>query len=204
MSNTKTLLELRTESRQRADQENSEFISDAELTAIVPVKTMQLVERVLNDPEEMVQVGFLDNQISIGTSTVQVTSNLVQGRFPKYEDVIPSSYEKRVRLETELLRRGVRRVALLTNEQSRGILMTYTTGELCLTSSTPEAGEAEIKMPAEYEGEELKIGFNPQYILDVLRVVDESEIFCEMSDAAKPGVLRAGKDFLYVIMPVSV
>ncbi|MBN1766458.1 MAG: DNA polymerase III subunit beta [Sedimentisphaerales bacterium] len=178
--------------------------SDDNQTAIVPGKTMQVVERILHDPEEQVQISFPDNKICINTALVQVLSNLVQGRFPKYSDVIPEGHEKKIKINRELLSSGVRRVALLANEQSKGILLSFSNESLCLTSSTPEAGEAEIRMPVEYQGEEFKIGFNPQYILEALRVVEELDIVFELSDPGKPGVIKAGKDFLYVLMPVTV
>jgi DNA polymerase III subunit beta len=75
---------------------------------------------------------------------------------------------------------------------------------LQLTSSTPEAGEAEVKLPVAYQEEALRIGFNPQYLLEALRVIDEPEVVFELIDGEKPGVIKAGKDFLYVLMPVSV
>jgi DNA polymerase III subunit beta len=178
--------------------------ADLEITAIVPAKAMQLIERMLHDPEEKVQIGVTENQISVSTTAVLVVSNLVQGRFPKYTDVIPDSCEHKVQVNTELLRSGVRRVALLTNDQSRGVSLSFNDNCLQLTSSTPEAGEAEVKLPVAYQEEALRIGFNPQYLLEALRVVDEPEVVFEMIDGEKPGVLRAGKDFLYVLMPVSV
>jgi len=177
---------------------------DDEQMAVVPGKTMQVVERILNDPEEKTQIGFMDNQIYICTTTVQVISNLVQGRFPKYTDVIPENCERKIKVEAELLHSGVRRAALLASEQSKGILLSFTEDSLCLSSSTPEAGDAEVKMPVSYKGEAFDVGFNPQYMLEALRVIEEPEVILEFIDASKPGVIRAGKDFLYVLMPVSV
>jgi DNA polymerase-3 subunit beta len=92
----------------------------------------------------------------------------------------------------------------LTNDQSKGIQLSFTGDKLCLTSSTPEAGDAEINMKIDYKYNDANIGFNPQYLLEVLRVVDEPEVIFEFSDGGRPGILRSGKDFLYVIMPVAV
>jgi DNA polymerase-3 subunit beta len=178
--------------------------ADLERTAIVPAKTMQVVERILHDPDEKLQVGFLEKQIVVRTAAVQVLSNLVQGRFPKYEDVIPDSSERKIQMQSEQLLSGVRRAALLTNEQSKGILLSFSEGNLRLTSSTPEAGEAEVQVPVDYKGDDFSIGFNPQYLLEVLRAMEEPEVVCELTDESKPGVIRAGKDFLYVLMPVTV
>ena len=175
-----------------------------EENAIIPVKAMTVMERILNNPDEIVQISFMGNQITTSTALAKLTCNMIQGRFPKYSDVIPSGCDKTIQIDSEALRSAVRRAALLTNEQSRGILLAFSKGQLCLSSSTPEAGEAEINMEIEYQGEPFKIGFSPQYILDVLRVLTEPQVTCEFSDGNKPGLIRAGKDFLYVVMPVTV
>jgi len=176
---------------------------ETEQTAIIPLKTLMVLERVLNDPEEKVEIVFANNRVVIYTARAELSSTLVQGRFPKYTDVLPTGCDKKTVLQTEAFRSAVRRVALLTNEQSRGVLLTFSKNKLCLTSSAPEAGDAEINMDVNYEGDELKISFNPQYILDMLRVVEEPEITGEFQETNKPGLLRSGKKFLYVLMPVT-
>lgn len=178
--------------------------SEEQQSVIVPVKALLVVEKILRDPEEKVKVGVTDSQVVISTSLVKVAANLVQGRFPKYADVVPKECQTVLTLPVEELRSGVRRASLLATESTKGILMEFTEGQLCLSSSAPESGDAKIEMPIKYTGEKLSIGFNPQYILEVLRVVDVPEVVFELTDGSKPGLLRAGKDFLYVLMPVSV
>ncbi|KPK75755.1 MAG: hypothetical protein AMJ79_09890 [Phycisphaerae bacterium SM23_30] len=186
---------------------DGEVISDekgTERNAVVSIKAMLVLERILTDPDETIHVAFTENQVFTRTALVEVAGNLVQGRFPKYEDVIPTGCDKKVQIQSEGLRSAVRRTALLTNEQSRGIQLSFSGENLCFSSNTPEAGEAEINMKVEYQGAPLKVGFSPQYLLDMLRVVDEAEVTFEFVDGSKPGLMRAGRDFLYVIMPVSV
>ena len=177
---------------------------DIEQTAIVPLKTMAVIERILHDPDEMVTISFSSNQVVIRTALAEVSSNLMQGRFPKYADVIPTGCDKKVSLGTSTLLSAVKRVSLLTTEHSKGVELDFSAGSLRLASSAPEAGDAEIKMPLEYDGAEMKIGFNPQYLLEMLRVVETDEVVLELTDGSKPGLFRAGKDFLYVVMPVTV
>ncbi|MCH9022895.1 MAG: hypothetical protein IID32_09025 [Planctomycetes bacterium] len=138
------------------------------------------------------------------TVVVELTGNLIQGRFPKYEDVIPSDCENRVVVEAAVFENAVRRAALLTNEQSRGVGLSFSEGKIIFRSSSPEVGEAEIKMSVDYSGNEVEIGFNPQYLLDMFRVIDEEKVTFEFGDSKKPGILRCGKAFLYVVMPVMV
>ena len=173
-------------------------------SAIVPVKAMMILERVLHDPQEKITILFSGNQVMFQAATVEVTGTLIQGRFPKYEDVIPSDCENRVIVEAAAFENAVRRAALLTNEQSRGVGLSFSQGKILFSSSSPEVGEAEVNMKVEYNGKEVEIGFNPQYLLDVFRVIDEKEVTFEFGDNKKPGVLRCGKAFLYVVMPVMV
>jgi len=176
----------------------------SEHTAIIPAKAWTAIEKVLHDSEEKVQIFFSGNQMTACTSLAEITSILVQGRFPKYTDVVPIGCTKKAHLEVEAFRSAVRRAALLSTEQSRGVLLSFSEERLCLTSSTPESGDVEINMSISYTGEDMKIGFNPQYLLDALRVIEEPEVTFEFIESAKPGLLNAGKDFRYVIMPVTV
>lgn len=188
----------------RVDGETAAVEKDGEYSAIVPVKTMLLLEKLLGDADEKISIGFTDNQIHINTTLAEVTGNLVQGRFPKYADVIPANTDKKAQIEVEAFRSAVRRGALLSTENSRGVQLSFSDGKLRISSSTPEAGEAEIKMPVTYNGADLEIAFNPAFILEMLRVINEPEIVMEFSDPGKPGLTKAGKDFIYVIMPVTV
>ena len=177
---------------------------DSQNGGIVPIKAMTVLERFIHDADEDVQVAFTANQIVAWTNQAELISNRVQGRFPKYTDVIPKGADKKIQIPSDGLRSAVRKAALLSNEQSRGVLFSITPDKLCITSSTPEAGDAEVNLTVTYQGEPVNIGFNPEYLLDMLRVIEEPEVVCELSDATKPGLIRAGKDFLYVVMPVTV
>lgn len=204
--NAKKLRLVATDGRRLAlvDGEVKPAAKNASNTAIIPVKALALLERMLHDGDEMVNIAFAPNQVVFSTERAEISTSLVQGRFPKYADVIPATSDKKAQLAADAFRHAVRRAALLTNEQSRGVQLHLENDTLHLSSSTPEAGDAEITMPVQYAAEPLTIGFNPQFLLDVLRVVSEPELVFELSDPAKPGLLRAGKDFSYVLMPVTV
>jgi len=176
----------------------------SEQIAIVPVKAMGLIERILYDPDENISVSFLENKVVVTTANVKIMANLVQGRFPKYSDVVPSGCDKTAKMDTEPLHSCIRRAALLTNESSKGIKMEFTKDLLDVSSSTPETGDAEAKMTIKYDGEDFTIGFNPQYVLDLLRIVEAPEVVGEFIANDKPGMFKVNKDFLYVIMPVEV
>lgn len=174
-------------------------------SAIVPAKALNLLLRLFEDAEQTVQVKIADNQILLATDQAVLASNLVEGNFPPYRDVIPKEGDKRATLPTDLFVSAVRRAALLTNEESRGVRMAFGPSGLTLSSRAPEMGEAEINVALpEYSGEPIEIGFNPAYLLDALKVVGESQVQMEFKAPNKPGVLRTGPNFLYVVMPVNL
>jgi len=185
---------------------------EEKVSAIVPSKAMQLIQRCLGDvteAKEPARVVIGEKEILLAAPPVDgarrtVYSRLVDGHFPKYEDVIPKEFDKKATVSTSGFLASVRKAALLTNEESRGVTLKFSAGELVITSRTPEMGEAEIRMAAQYEGEDLEIGFNPAYLMDAAKVVDTEEVTLSLKSASKPGVLTEGKHFTHVIMPVSI
>lgn len=174
-------------------------------SAIVPTKALHMLLRLFNDPDQSVKVKIADNQILFSSEDTLLASNLVEGNFPPYKDVIPKDGDKKATLDTAAIQSAVRRASLLTNDESKGVRLSFSAEGLVLTSRAPEMGEAEVKvdLPA-YVGEPVEIGFNPQFILDALKVVQSDQVTLEFKASNKPGVLRTGPDFLYVIMPVNL
>ena len=184
---------------------------------IVPAKALTLLGKLLDDPNEPVGVAVSDQQIAFAvglepgadepTARAVLCSNLIEAAFPPYEDVIPKDQSIKVGFDREILASAVRRAALLTNEESRGVRMAFS-GQgrtLELSSRVPEMGEAKIDVEvASYEGDDIEIGFNPSYIVDGLKVIDKPEVTVEMKASGKPGLFRSGNDFLYVVMPVTL
>jgi len=133
-----------------------------------------------------------------------VSSNLVEGNFPKYEDIIPKDYEKKLTLNTAQMLSAVRRAALLANEDSKGIRLALDKGSLVLTSRAPETGDAQIDMAVDYSGEPIEIGFNPQFLIDVLRVIGADTFELHLGQPDRPGLIKSGSNFLYIVMPVNL
>ncbi len=183
-------------------------------TCIVPTKALNLLLKLMDNAGADLEVAITENQAFFrlkgaeeGGETMLV-SNLVEGTFPPYEDVIPKDQDKKATFAVEVLSSAVRRAALLTNEESRGVRMAFSPkGEkaLTLSSRAPEMGEAEINVSMEkYEGDEIEIGFNPAFITDALKVLDGEEVILEMKAPNKPGLIRSGQNFVYVVMPVNL
>ncbi len=183
------------------------------VSCIIPSKALNMLLKLVQEHDEAVQIAITDSQIlfSFGTAAspgrAVLVSNLVEGAFPPYEDVIPKDQDKKVTFDRDILSSAVKRAALLTNEESRGVRMHFHGKErqLELASRAPEMGEANVKIDlAGYDGEDIEIGFNPSFIVDALKVLDEPQVIMELKATNKPGLIKSGTDFLYVVMPVNL
>ena len=171
---------------------------------IVPSKAMSLLEKIPSSDKATASVKFADNQLTVMCDMVVISSILVEGSFPKYEDIIPKDHEKKLVLPTAAFHSAVRRAALLASEDSKGIKLSLTKDKMVVTSRTPETGDAQIDMAVEYTGEPMEIGFNPQYLIDVLRVLKADTFELHLGQSDRPGLIKSGSSFLYVVMPVNL
>ncbi len=171
---------------------------------IVPAKTMSLLDKLTGDSSATVSVRLVDNQIALACEPVVISSNLVEGNFPKYEDIIPKDYDKKITLGTGAVLSAVRRAALLANEDSKGIKLALEKGKMTFSSRAPETGDAQIQMPIEYDGEPIEIGFNPQFLMDVMRVIKSETFDLHLGQPDRPGMIKSGNNFLYIVMPVNL
>ena len=171
---------------------------------IVPAKTMLLLEKIGSDQDDTLAVKLMGSQIVIHCDSVIITSNLVEGNFPKYDDIIPKDNDKRLPLPTDAVLSAVRRASLLASEESKGIKLSISNHELVFSGRAPEAGAAEIKMTIEYSGDDISIGFNPQFLSDALRVIKADEFELHLGQPDRPGLIKSGNEFLYVLMPINL
>ena len=178
---------------------------------IVPSKALGLVRQLVRSADASVSIAIDDNHVTFhvdeasGPSTL--TSTLVEGKFPPFEDVIPKDQDKRCTIDREVLRSAIGRAALLTSEESRSVRMRFETESkrLTLTSHVPEMGEAVIELPlTDWEGDDLEINFNPNLLGDALKVIDTDQVLLEFKSSNKPGVLRTGREFTYVLVPLNL
>ncbi len=183
------------------------------VSCIVPVKALNVLQKMVQDNEENVQIAITENQIlfSFGTAAspgrAVLSSNLIEGTFPPYEDAIPKDQDKKVTFDRDVLLSAVRRAALLTNEESKGVKMTFQgrTKKVQVASRANEMGEATIMVDLMgYEGEPIDISFNPNFLSDALKVLPGSDVVMELKASSKPGVIRSGTEFTYVVMPVGL
>ncbi|HMP71931.1 MAG TPA: DNA polymerase III subunit beta [Kiritimatiellia bacterium] len=183
-------------------EEGVEFPEDQAGDAVVPTKTVNELLKTLGN-EGGLKILCGTNQATFEFGTVFITSKLVDGTFPNFRQVIPSSCEERVALERDGLLNALRRVVLVSNATST-VTFTLTKNQLELSTKAQDVGEATETMPIKYSGKELAIAFNPDFLIDCLRNVTSDEVALEVSDDLSPGVVKCDAPFLYVLMPMRV
>jgi DNA polymerase-3 subunit beta len=206
----KKLMLVATDGHRLAQTKDDVTSEGKDVSAVVPIKAINLIERLLTDPEQTVSLQFKENKLFVQVSseaggvTATMSTALVEGTFPPYNDVIPKDSDKKVTINKDRFLSAVRRAALLTNEESKGVRLAFGSGTLSISSRAPEMGEAKIDLPVEYSGEAIEIGFNPIYLMDALKVADQETLTFEIKTPNKPGLLKSGPGFLYVVMPVNL
>lgn len=171
---------------------------------IVPRKGVTELVRMLSHQEGQISVAVGTNHLKVVGSGQSITTKLIDGKFPDYERVIPKEGEKLVTADREALKAAFSRTSILSNEKFRGVRISLSRNLLKAAAHNPEQEEAEEDIEVEYSGDELEIGFNVSYLLDVLSVLKSQNVRIELSDASSSCVLYAAEDMRsrYVIMPM--
>ncbi len=180
---------------------------------ILPAKTVSELERLLGRGDQL-KVTFSDRQVAfeIGlspeaeeaglVSSIYLVSKIVEGNYPNYKQVIPKETENRIKVERELLADCIQRAALVTSDKNNSIKLRMTDNLLEISASSPEYGESHESMAIEYQGPEVQVAFNPQYMMDPLKALVQDEIYFEFKDELSPGVFKTLESFLCVVMPL--
>jgi DNA polymerase-3 subunit beta len=172
---------------------------------LVPSRALSELARVLTGAENVeLRLGERDASFQVGT--IRLTTRLIEGEFPNYRGLIPASYPNRLTVGREALLEAVRRVKLMAREATP-VRMVMRTDGLELVAITQDVGQAHEELDAKYEGTELTVAFNPEYLLEGVEVTPGDEVVVSTLDALKPAVIRSstdGGDFLYLLMPVRV
>lgn len=176
---------------------------ETEKKIIIPSKTTQELMRSLKDDGE-IKITLSKNQAMFQINGLVIISRLIEGEFPNYEQAIPKQMKNKLRIDQEQLSSAVKRASLLTTPESQAIKLQLQKNRLTISKSTTEIGEIKEGLQAEYDGEEFLIGFNPNYLLDVLKNTDEKTVEIELTGPDKPGVMRFKEDYIYIVLPMQI
>jgi len=174
--------------------------SEKEVSIIIPIKTIhELTRNLKNEGDLSLLLG--ENQIMFDVNGIIIISRLIEGEFPDYRQVIPPVSENKLTIERELFLLAVKRAALLSTPDYQAVKLELFKNKLVISKSTPDIGESREEISVEYKGKEIVIGFNPGYVVDVLKNLQSALIELELSDSEKPGVIRMS-GYTYIVLPM--
>src|SRR4051812_32371355 len=171
---------------------------------IVPTKAMALLERNLHDDDELVRVSLRPNEVLFQTERATIYSRLVEGRFPPYKEILPKKANARIPLAVTPFMTAVRQAAIMTDDESKRVAFHFAPGTLTLEAQGAATGRSKVETPLEYDGTPIDINFDPQYLVDMLKVLDaEAPLTLDLIDGSKPALFRSGAEYSYLVMPLS-
>lgn len=192
----------------RLARAESELPKGAERMAgiILPRKTVQEVRKLLDDVDAPVEIAVSDSKIRFEIGGIVLTSKLIDGTFPDYERVIPSTVGHVLSFDGAQFKAAVDRVAAVSTERARAVKLSLENERLTLTVNNPDSGSATEEMIVSYDAEPIEIGFNAKYLLDIMDQLTGPEARLYVTDAQSPTVVRDAADegVLYVLMPMRV
>lgn len=173
-----------------------------DVAVIIPIKAVQEINRNLKDEGVLsLMVGM--NQVLFDIDGVLIATRVIEGEFPNYTQVIPKPVKTRVKLNTQELLSSIRRANLLSTPDFQAIRFEVFPDKMVISKTTPDVGESREEIPVQYDGAEMVVGFNPQFLIDFLKNINQEQIDMELLGADKPAVMRLG-DYLYLTLPMRI
>jgi DNA polymerase-3 subunit beta len=190
-----------TDSYRLAVKETTLTASGPDLDAIIPARALQELSR-LAVSAETVEIGVHENHVIFSAGDVWLTSRRIDGQFPNYKQLLPESFEIEIATPRTALLEVVRRAGLMA-QRNAPLRLKFAEGELTVSAQTQDVGEATESLPIDYSGEELEIGFNPDFLRDGLEAVAADTVQLKLINRLRPGLIAApDESFWYLIMPI--
>lgn len=183
-------------------EKDFEIPADQATEVILPSKSVQEIQRALGSEGDAV-IKIQGTQIRFNLGNVTIYSKLVADKYPNYTQVIPASCDNTINIDRQLLITAIERVNVMTSDL-HSTKLKFGGNMLVVSSSASDIGEAKDELPVKYEGEEIEIMFNPTYLLDALKAIDDDEVKMCLNNGHSPAVIRCSVPFIYVIMPLRV
>ncbi|MYB89614.1 MAG: DNA polymerase III subunit beta [Proteobacteria bacterium] len=177
---------------------------EADRRIIMPRKGVQELQRLLVEDASQITLSLGKNHVQASIEGLQMTSKLIEGRFPEYQRVLPEQEGALARMDTATLKQALGRVAILCNEKYKGVRLILDSDSLAIQAHNPEHEQAEDEIEIQYSGEKHEIGFNVQYLLDVLNVMETEAVDFYIRDGNSSVLILPAEqsDSRYVVMPM--
>ena len=187
-------------------EEDTQTTNNLTQEVILPRKTVIELIKLLGDSEDEISLEIGQNHTRFSFSNIVLVSKIVEGKFPDYNRVVPSNYQNQMQLDRMNLLQALQRAAILSNEKFRGVRLVLTQNNLRVICNNNEQEEAQEDIEVNYTGDPLDIGFNVNYLLDVLMNVSNESIVISFGDANSSGLFTVpgNEYFKYVVMPMRI
>lgn len=193
-----------TDGRRLALVENElEFPKSAEKDIVLPSKAVAELQRSLAGESE-VSILVQKSQICFRLETLQIFSKLMEDAYPNYKQVIPKECAEHIDIDRQLLLDALDRASVMTMDEAHSTRLIFESGKLTVTSAASEIGEAKDEVAIKYAGEKIEIMFNPNYVMDALKAIDDDSVTLDLNNGHSPAVIRCSIPFLYVLMPLRI
>ena len=179
-------------------------VVDPSFEANVPARALDELRALSSgDESELISVGVRANQVVFEIGDAVLTSRLIDGQFPNFQQLLPESFEHELRISGDELREVVRRISLLA-QKNAPLRLSFVEGQLTVSAQTPDIGEASEPLPVPFTGEPLDIGFNPEFLRDGLEAIGDEDLILKLLSPLRPGLIAGadGSGFQYLIMPI--
>ncbi len=173
---------------------------------IIPNKTINELIRIVPDTENDIHINKTENQMFFDLGDVVIISRIIEGEFPNYKQVIPEEAEHKLCVPREELEDAIRRAVIFTTQESIAVKLEIFKNKLVISKNSPDTGEAKEELDVEYSGKEMTIGFNPNFLVDILRNLTGEIVGLELFAHDKPAVVREKDeaDYLYIVLPMQL
>ncbi len=173
---------------------------------ILPRKTVLELQRLLKDEDTPIEMRFAGNQAKFSFSGMEFVTKLVEGKFPDYNRVIPKGHKNAVTLGRAALLASLQRAAILTSDKFKGVRVNLEPGLLRIASNNTEQEEAKEELEIDYDGDQIEIGFNVTYLMDVLANISHDMVKIELQDGNASALITVPQQpgFKYVVMPMRI
>ena len=173
-----------------------------DISVIIPIKAIQEIFRNLQD-EGHVSFILGNNQVLFDINGILIATRIIEGDFPNYNQVIPSPAAIKIKIHTQKFLSAIRRANLLATPDFQAIKLEVFTDKIVVSKITPDVGESREEVPIQYSGKEMIVGFNPQYLIDVLKNIDCEVVDLELLGPDKAAVIRL-ETYLYLALPMRI
>ena len=180
--------------------------ADNNTSGIIPRKSINEIAKLVGEVEGIVEINLSNNSIKTSTPTASFVSKLIEGKFPDYEQVIPSGDSSVLKVSTKQFSETLSRVSVLSSDKYRGIRMVTSDKGVMISANNPDQEEGEEFFNTAYEGENLDIAFNVNYFQEILSTIDDDECEIHFFGADKSCLITTPKNqqLKYVVMPLLI